>query len=276
MADETAQGAGVDETQESSQVEEQTQDLEEKEPGGDSPEQIRARKEYRLRKKIEAEAQTEREKVIALEARVQTLQEVAQRKPSVDQQEPPKRFTSAEALRKVDNGEWTREQASDYIADSRYLVNRTQEKAEEAAVRNILGPVEEAQKEAFEYVALDPRLKNGTHPKFKEILKQVAFYRREDPKRTPIQAERLAMRQVLGDLGDFRESLKTNNARPSGDHHVETMGGGVNLGERTRTDKFADIPQYTKDLWEKTNTSPKDREIEAKYWRENRARRLGK
>lgn len=274
MAEENAEGAGVDETQESSQVEGETQDLEEKEPGGDSPQEIRARKEYRLRKKIEAEAQEEREKRIALEARVQTLQEVAERKPPVTQVAPPARLTSAEAWRKVDEGAWTREAASEYIADSRYLANRGQEKEEERAVREILGPVEEAKKEAFEYVALDPRLKNGTHPKFKDILRQVAFYQKEDPKRTLIQAERLAMRQVLGDLSDFRESLKVNNARPSGDHHTETRGGGgFGSGQGKGNDKFADIPVFMKDLWEKTNTSPKDREIEAKYFRENQNRR---
>ena len=272
MADENAEGAGVDGTQDPSQIEGETQDL--GEPGGDSPQEIRARKEYRLRKKIEAEAQTEREKVIALEARVQTLQEVVERKPQTTPVAPPARLTSAEAWQKVDTGEWNRESASEYIADTRYLANRSQEQQEDKAVREILGPVEEAKKEALEYVKLIPSLATKAHPKWGEILQSIEFYRREDPRRTQVQAERLALREVLGPIDRVRENLRVSVARPSGDHHMETRGGG-GFGDRSGkgTDKYADIPQFTKDLWERTNTSQKDREIEAKYFRENQNRR---
>ena len=264
--------AAAAEAEKAAQVEGEGQDLEEKEPGGDSPEQIRARKEYRARKKAETELQRAREEKIALEARVQTLQEVATRKVEQPPVAEKKRLTGAEAWAKFDSQEWTRDQVTDYIADTRYLENRTKEKAEERAVKEILDPIEDAQKEAFEYVELDPRLKNGTHPKFPEILKNYAFYRKEDPKRTQIQAERLAMRQVLGPLAEFKENLKVTSARASGDHHMETGGGGGGDFHGKKTDKFSDIPQFTKDLWQRTNTSEKDREIEAKYYRENQDR----
>ena len=115
--------AAAAEAEEAARVARETQDLEEeeREPGGDSPEQIRARKEYRLRKKKETELQTEREKTIALEARVQTLEEVATRRAEQPPVVEQKRLTSAEAWQKVDLGEWTREQASDHIADTRYF-----------------------------------------------------------------------------------------------------------------------------------------------------------
>ena len=267
--------AATAEAEEAARAEQEARDLEEREPGGDSPEQIRARKEYRLRKKIEAEAQVEREKVIALEARVQTLQEVAERKPPVTQVAQPTRFTSAEAWQKVDAGEWTRENASEYIADNRYLANRNQEQQEEKQIKEILGPIEEAKKQVVEYTKLLPSLATETHPKWKQILASIDFYKGEDPRRTQVQAARLALREVLGSIEAVRENIRVSGARPSGDHHMETRGGNAGFGDRqpNKDDKYADIPQYTKTLWERTRTSEKDRETEAKFFRENRNKR---
>lgn len=269
-------GAGSDDTPESSQVEE-GQDLEieeEREPGGDSPEQIRARKEYRLRKKTEAALQAEREKAIALEARVNTLAEVANRetKPPVKEQQ---RLSTDEAWAKVDTGEWTRGQASEYIADTRYQEHRAKEKADERAVKEIVEPFERAKKEAFEYIALVPGLKDHTHPKWKAIEAEVGRLINEDGVRTLIQAERSAMRTVLGPIEQIREKQKMEAIRAGGDAHTETRGaaGGGGSPAANKKDPFPDIPQFTKDLWERTNTSQKDREIEAKYYRDTKAKR---
>lgn len=268
--------AGSGETQDSSQIPDKNlnQEGEEDEPpGGTDGTAVYARKEHAKVKKLNSELQTEREARIALEARVQTLQEVATRRVEQPPVVETKRFTSTEAWQKVDNGEWSREQASEYIADSRYIENRNREKQEEKAVREILGPVEDAKKQAFEYVELDPRLRDGTHPQWKDIVANVAFYRKEDPRRTQIQAERLALRQVLGPLNEFKERQRVSQARASGDHHMETQSGGSTSGFKGGSDgKFKDIPDHVKDLWEKSGVSDKDREIEAKYFRENRDR----
>ena len=87
-----------------------------------------------------------------------------------------------------------------------------------------------------------------------------------------MQVERLALREVLGPIEKVRENIRVSEARPSGDHHMETRSGSAGFGDRqpNKSDKYADIPQFTKDLWERTRTSEKDREIEAKYFRKNR------
>lgn len=273
-------GAGDGGAQDPPQVEE-VQDLEEgeieeREPGGDSPEQIRARKEYRLRKKTEAALQVEREKVIALDARVNTLREVAEKvaKPPVKEEQ---RLTSAEAWGKVDSGEWTREAATEYIADSRFLLHSAKQKEEEQqdrAVREVVATVEKAKKEAFEYVALVPSLKTQSHPRWGEIVTEVNRLLSEGGVGTRFQAEREALRKILGPIEQIRERQKMETVRASGDSHTETRGAAGGAGAPpNKKDPFPDIPQFTKDLWDKTNTSQKDREIEAKYYREEKARR---
>lgn len=265
--------AAVAEAEEAARAGKEAQELEEeeREPGGDSPEQIRARKEYRLRKKTESALQVEREKGIALEARVQTLQEVATKKIEQPPAAEEQRLSSAEAWAKFDAQEWTRDQVTDYIFETNYARQRGREKAEERTAREILGPIEAARKEALEYIKLDSRLADRTHPKWNEILKSVDFFRKEDPRRTDIQAERLALREVLGPIEGVKEKQRMSGARPSGDHHTETRGGGGGNPPVKGRDSFSDIPAHVKEMWDKLHTPEKDQVIEAKFYRETHA-----
>ena len=254
-------------------TEQEDQIEDDKEPSGTDGQAVRARKEYLLRKKTETALQVERERGIALEARVQTLQEVATRK--VDQ--PPvveKRLTGAEAWAKFDTQEWTRDQVTDYIFDTRYQERRVNERAEEKAAKEILEPLAKAKKEALEYVALDPRLANATHPKWGAIRTEVSRLLTEGGIRTQIQAEREALRTILGPIDQLKEKQKMSDARPSGDAHTETRGAiGPGRLPPNKKDAFPDIPAHVKELWDKFGTTEEQRKTEAKFYRESKASR---
>ena len=64
-----------------------------------------------------------------------------------------------------------------------------------------------------------------------------------------------------------------SNARPTGDHHVENQGGRGGSFTPIKKDAFPDIPAHVKELWDKFKTTDADRVIEAKYYRENKAKR---
>ncbi|MGH9876028.1 MAG: hypothetical protein ACRD5H_00175, partial [Nitrososphaerales archaeon] len=87
-------------------------DEDDREPGGSSPQEVRARKEYRSRKRVEASLAHEREARIAAEARTQALLE-QRSKPSTA--ETP-RYTTAQLQEAVDMGKISPIEAADYLA----------------------------------------------------------------------------------------------------------------------------------------------------------------
>ena len=181
---------------------------------------------------------------------------------------------SAEAWTKFDSQEWTRDQVTDYIFETNYNQRREQEKTEDRAAKEILEPLAKAKKEALEYVALDPRLANKTHPKWGAIVAEVGRLLTEGGVRTKIQAEREALRTILGPIEQIKEKQKVSETRPDGDAHTETRGAGAAGGlSPNKKDSFPDIPAHVKELWDKFGTSEKDRVTEAKFYREKKTSR---
>ena len=86
-------------------------DDDDREPGGTDPQAVRARKEYRQRKRYEHALVQEREARIAAEARATALAD-ARRTPV----QPERRYTSAELQQAVDAGTITGIEAADYLA----------------------------------------------------------------------------------------------------------------------------------------------------------------
>ncbi len=80
---------------------------EDKEPGGASPQEVRARKEYRLRKQIEREREEDRRRIAALEGQITALREPV-KKPEEEPLSPDQVWEMA------DRGETSERQAVRY------------------------------------------------------------------------------------------------------------------------------------------------------------------
>ena len=243
-----------------------------REPGGDEPQAVRARKEYRLRKRLEAQLEDERRSNIAREARLKALEEFKPR----ESKETKKVYTAAELQVAVDAGTITVMDAANYLAEQRAkeTADRVRKEEREIAAREY----QESQVKAVlaEYTTAAPWLKDKYDSRRKPVEEE--FYRLVDPNgnyRLPdtLATELLALERVLGTPKAFKDrtALESKGRQARSDMHVESGAGGGTSGAPKGTGQKPDLakmPQHFKDYWEKSQTPQADREKEAAlYWK---------
>lgn len=245
----------------------ETETADEGEPGGASPQEIRARKEYRARKRAEDAAQQEREQRIAAEARLKLIEDQAKQRAAQTVPKPARRFTTAEVLQAVNNGPngIQMAEAIEYIFETKDLARRQVEQQRHSREQQVSA----AQSELREYFEVDPRLKTSEHPKAKEIAARYSdIVTRLGMPRTHA-AMLLAYREVLGPVERLRQVKETTKmTRQTRDTHVETSGGKGDAGHSSNP--LARVPAHFIKHWQDRGYSREEMIKEAKYITEDR------
>ena len=235
------------------------------EPGGNTPQEIRARKEYRLRKRLENELFDLQQERAATNARLRTLEEVTKPQP---QKSPV--YTNAQLQAAVDAGTITTVEAMDYMAGQRAqqtadrVVAQENERYDEANRQAI------AQTQIDKYMEVAPWLSDKYDPRYKpleaeydRLISPTGLYRMPDATTT----KALLLEKMFGNVATFAAKTKlATSSRASVDSHVESGAGGSGSLPTPRADGKVDLskmPKHLVEFWDKSSTSQKEREKEA-------------
>ena len=249
-----------------------------KEPGGSDPQAVRARKEYRARKRYETALTHERDLRIAAEARAQALTE---QRAAPAKQEPQRRYSASELQQAIDAGSITAVEAADYLAK----VHSEETAARVLQSERVKADVEQRYGQAAsvlqQYVAEVPWLTDKTDARYSKL--EAEYARLTDPTglyRLPRDASTdvLVLERMVGSLDKLRRAKEVQGRT---DMHVESGAGGVGAkgvsGAQSGANRTLDkMPAHYHTYWEKTNTSQADREKEAAiYWKRQADRATG-
>ena len=242
----------------------ETHDDPDTEPGGNTPQEIRARKEYRLRKRLENELFDLQQERAATNARLKTLEEVTKPQPA-----KAREYTNAELQAAVDAGTITNIEAADYLAERRArqtadrVVTQERKRDDEASRQSM------AQAQIDKYVEVAPWLNDKRASRRKPL--EAEYVRLIDPNgvyRLPdsTATEALLLEKVFGNVETFKAKSKlATTSRAAVDSHVESGAGGGGMPP-PRTDGKVDLskmPKHLVEFWDRSSTSQKEREKEA-------------
>jgi len=237
------------------------------EPGGASPEDIRARKEYRTRKTVEKELQSERIERIRLEERLRLLEQQA---PQPQAPAKPRVYTLEEVQGALDEGKITHTQASAYLARVEAERVHDEREARAAAQLKVQAPIERATNEVNEYMALLPWTNDRASEEFKEVAN--TYYSLVNQYGMPdnIVTQRIAIERVAGSLDRIKARMAsdrdTRRARID-DAHSETPAGGPAPSSANNLSK---APAHMVAVWNKTGLSEEKRKQEFAIWKQSR------
>jgi alkylated DNA repair dioxygenase AlkB len=242
-----------------------------REPGGDTPQEIRARKEYRLRKRLEGELFELQQERAATNARLKTLEEVT--KP-----QPPKQrvYTTHELQAAVDAGTISVVEAADYLAEQRAKQTADRVLKQEYTRNDETMRQGKAQEQIDKYVEVAPWLKDQFDGRRKPL--EVEYQRLIDPNgiyRYPdsLVTEVLLLEKTLGSIETFKAKARLDKSAGShADFHTESGAGGPAPTPRPVDGKpdMNKMPKHFVEYWEKSGTPQKEREKEAKLYFEKR------
>jgi len=241
--------------------------LGDEEPGGDSPEAVFARKQYREAKQAKAEAQTEREQRIRLEEQLRAAKETGEK--------PPRLWTPLELRAAIQAGTLNREEGFDYLADTfEQQVDRVLQEKVKAAEQ--LKPLERAKVEFDEYLKLSPDLLDATSDIRQKADTEVERLIGDYGQPRNVVTKRQALENVLGKLSDVKARRQMDAAtRASGRPAPADAGaGGGTSGNNGKVD-ISKAPAHLVSFWDKTGTSEADRIKEMGYWQKNQGRERG-
>lgn len=244
----------------------------EKEPGGDDPQAVRARKEYRLRKRLEAELNVAQQERIAAQARAQTLEEL-RAKPSPEKQRV---YSVAELQTAIDAGTISVAEAADYLAERR--ANATAERVlkEERTRVEKESQTSRAQQKIDAYVEAMPWLRDKTdsrrRPLEAEYQRLVGEYQLADN----LNTEALVLEKHFGSLEAIKAKARLDaDSRGRGDAHVESgAGGGFTPAPKPgQKPDMTKIPKHHLEYWDKMQFSQKERESMAQQYFKSRSQK---
>lgn len=174
----------------------------EKEPNGESPEDVFARKEYRTRKRVEEDLSREREERIRLEERLRAVEDQAKRQPV----QPVERiFSIAEVNAAAEAGTITRVDADRYI-DERIIPARVKAiMAEDRAQQDRLAPVQKAAQTVSEYMAQIPALNDKTSDEFRKVAQEYRTLVSERGYDDSLKTQELALELTYGKLDQVKK-----------------------------------------------------------------------
>ena len=252
----------------------ETHDDPDREPGGDSPQEIRARKEYRLRKRLEAQVFDLQQEQALQNARLKGFEEGVKQQPG----KAPPVYTNAQLQAAVDAGTISVVEAADYVAEQRAkqtadrVLKQERTRDDESYRQNL------AQKQIDAYVAVAPWLKDKyddrrrpLESEYQRLIDPQGMYRYGDS----LVTEALLLEKVLGPVEAFKAKARLD--RSAGSHtefHTESGAGGAALAPRPTTGAvdMSKMPQHFVDYWDKSGTPQKEREKETKLYMERQAR----
>lgn len=234
-----------------------------KEPGGDSPEAVFARKQYREAKTAKLEAQQSREAVIRLEEQLRLAKE-APVKPA------EKIYTPDEVETAIEAGQIKRSEGMAYLA----RVEATKVIRESEAQKEAAQPIVRAAAKVEEYRKLGVTwMDNPADPKYIRAT-QIYQQRVRDGYPNDLRSTVDAIREVEGDLDMLKqrkESAAMTRANNAG--HAETSaGGGSSAGTTGKVDLSKATPTM-KAAWDRDNVPEKSRVREMGYYLQLKARR---
>ena len=197
------------------------------EPGGADPQAVRARREYRARKRAETTAQSEREQRIALEARLQALEEARQeRQVAQPVTSPVTRYTGAQLQEAVDAGRITTADMMEYLAETKATEMLASQRARDTQENQQRDHHKTAMAELDAYAKAYPQL-TGEHPQKAEIQQEYRRLTQDYGMPADIRTQLMAIRMVLGPVSRLEEqkvSRDAARAKATQDLHAETSG----------------------------------------------------
>ena len=206
------------------------------EPGGADPQAVRARKEYRARRRVEKELVQEREQRIRLEARMQALEEQARPVIAPAPVQAPVRYTRQQLQQAVDAGTISVGDMAEYLAETKVSAafaaerQRTQVETQERTVQvSALGELEG-------YVAAHPWLKaEADDPRKDQIRQEYQHFVQDFGMPADLRTQVAAVKAVLGPMSKAAEVKAAQAAarqQGAGDFHAEGGGGKAPGGEQ--------------------------------------------
>lgn len=251
----------------------ETHDDPDREPGGDSPQEVRARKEYRLRKRLEGELFDLQQERVATNARLKTLEEVT--RPQLPKSPV---YTTTQLQAAVDAGTISIVEAADYLAEQRARQTADRVVRQERTRDDESSRQGRAQELIDKYVEVAPWLMDKHDAKRKPLESEYArlidpngIYRLPDNTTT----EALLLEKTLGSLESFKAKARLNRTAGSNtDFHTESGAGGATQAPRPANGSvdMTKMPKHFVDFWDKSGTPVKEREKETKLYFERQAR----
>ena len=235
----------------------------EKEPGGASPEDVRARKEYRTRRRVEGELMAEREARIRLEEQLNAARQQQERVA-----EKPV-YTAAQVQAEMDSGALPVSLGTQYLARMETERAIREDRAREAARR----PVEAAIARIGEYREVLDWTNDRTHPNF---IKARVKFRELVARGSPANeaTELTALEFVAGDLETVRRKNEMREATRAGARPAaaDASGGPAPVSGKVDATK---APASMQEYWNETKLPQKSREREYQIYLDlQRSRRV--
>lgn len=239
---------------------------EDREPSGGTPQEIRARKEYRARKAAQSQLQTERERVIALEARLDELSRHVTAQRDEAQRPTAPQPTKADIQREVDEGRLSPLEAADYLANSRAR------EAKDAAVREVREELnrerklDKARSGIDAYKEFAPWIYDKSDSRRADLEREFARLTQDFELPATAATELLALERVLGPVDQLRKKAAVRSRE---DYHSESGLGGGAAPSRAPGSGSAQVdrmPAHFKDFWARQGTPLAEREKEAKLY----------
>lgn len=240
------------------------------EPGGDSPEAVFARKQYREAKQAREELGREKEARIRLEERLRLQEEQTKKKP-----EEQRVYTKAEIRGLVTAGQITQEDADRYeeeiIIPHKIQQTLRGEKARESQSK----PLERAAIEIGQYKQYVPELVDKSSEKFQQAAKEYARLVTEDGQPETLVTEKMALRYIFGSLDDLknRKDLKSMT-RDSTRFHAEASANSSSRDGTNSTD-ISGASETQKAYWDKAKLTPEQKQKEWKIYNDLKGKKIG-
>ena len=235
------------------------------EPGGSSPQEIRARKEYRARRGVERQLESERLERVRLEERLRTLEEVSRAQPPAPAQ---KIFTPQEVQAAIDAGQVSTAEGMAYLAK----VEAKRVLDEERRAQTVLKPFERAGVEVNEYMAHLPWTKDSTSPEFQQVKAAYRSLVQDYGFADDIRTQRIALEKVAGPLEKLKQrqqvATQTRQARVAS-LHTETPAGG---SAPRKSNDISNAPEHIKRVWDRTGLTEAQRQKEWSYHQQAQAK----
>lgn len=230
---------------------------EDREPGGDSPTAVYARKQYREAKRLrEEKARLELERA-RLEGELQALKQAPK------QPEQPTGPTIEQVYEAIRNGVFA---TPEDLARAYQFIAREEAKAEfrrEQERQRAEQPLKRAEADVQAYVEHLPELADRSSRAFQQTAlkyQELLSWGYPDDVRT----QRIALEMTHGSLEKLRSKKEVDRmTRETLRPHTEAPAGGTPPPKRNSIDA---APAHMKANWERLGVSQADREKEYRYW----------
>ena len=239
------------------------------EPGGSSPQEIRARKEYRARRGVEKQLESERIERVRLEERLRTLEEVSRAQTPAPAAE--RVFTPQEVQAAIDAGQVSAAEGMTYLAkqEARRVI------AEQQQAARAIEPFKRAGDLVSEYMAHLPWTQNQQSDEFKQVKAEYNRLVNEFGHANDIRTQLVALEKVAGPLDKLKAraqvATQTRQARQA-QSFAETPAGGQ---PPRKSDSIENAPDHIKRVWDRTGLTPAQRAKEWGYYQKQQSAKAG-